>query len=186
MKFRDVMLFSLIVILDQITKYLADISLEMGNPVPIVDGFFNLTLVYNTGAAFGMFQGLPDTTRRIILWGVSGLALVLVFKFLLKDAKEDYWTRYSLVLIIAGAVGNIIDRFRFDYVIDFLDVYIGSYHWPAFNVADSAISIGITIILFRSLFTGQASDGKSPDGQSPDGKSPEKAVETDATSKQQS
>lgn len=171
MKFRDVLLFSLIVIFDQITKYLADISLEMGQPVPIIDGFFNLTLVYNTGAAFGMFQGLPDMTRRIILWSVSGLALILVFKFLIKDAKDDFWTRYALVLIIAGAVGNIIDRFRFDYVIDFLDVYVGSYHWPAFNVADSAISIGITVILLRSVFTGKAA---------------EQAIEADATSKSQS
>jgi signal peptidase II len=169
MKFRDVLLFALIVIFDQITKYLADVTLEMGRPIPVIDGYFNLTLVYNTGAAFGMFQGLPDTMRRIVLWGVSGLALILVFKFLLKEAKDDFWNRYSLVLIISGAVGNIIDRFRFDYVVDFLDFYVGTYHWPAFNVADSAISIGITAILLRSFFVGFA---------------PEKAVESDA--KQQS
>ena len=159
MKLRDVVLFVLIVAFDQMSKYLADTSLEMSHPVPIIDGLFNLTLVYNTGAAFGMFQGLPDTARRIILWSVSGLALVLVMKFLIRDAKDDYWTRYSLVLIISGAVGNIIDRFRFDYVIDFLDFYYGTYHWPAFNIADSAISIGITIILLRSLVTGSKPDG---------------------------
>ncbi len=125
-----------------------------GQPVPVFSNF-NFTLVYNPGAAFGMFSGLPDVWRRTVLIVVSLLALLVVFRFILKDAKGDLVSQLALSAILGGALGNIIDRFRFDAVVDFLDVYYGTYHWPAFNIADSAISVGVVVLVIRLLFEKQ-------------------------------
>jgi signal peptidase II len=154
--------FAVLLALDQITKVIAYTQLEEGVPVPVVPGFFNFTLVYNPGAAFGLFSGLPDTYRRITLLVVSVVALIVVVRFMLKDAKDDVIAQYALIAILSGAIGNIIDRVRFDRVVDFLDVYWGSYHWPAFNIADSAISVGVTVLIIRILFAPQAQEEKSP------------------------
>ncbi len=144
-----VILFLLILIVDQYTKHIAHTRLVEGVPVEVVPNFFNFTLVYNPGAAFGMFSGLPDPYRRIVLLSVSIIALIVVFKLLLQDAKEDTFSQYILIAILGGAIGNIIDRFRYDRVVDFLDVYWKQYHWPAFNIADSAISVGVCLLLLK-------------------------------------
>ena len=102
-----------------------------------------------------MFSGLPDVWRRTVLIVVSLLALLVVFRFILKDAKGDLVSQLALSAILGGALGNIIDRFRFDAVVDFLDVYYGTYHWPAFNIADSAISVGVVVLVIRLLFEKQ-------------------------------
>ena len=145
-------IFIVVLVSDQLTKEAARAYLELGEPVPVIPGFFNFTLVYNPGAAFGMFGSLPDATRRMVLAVVSLVALLVVLRFLLKDSKDDPPSQAALCGILAGALGNIIDRFRFDSVVDFLDVYYGSYHWPAFNIADSAISLGVTVLILRLLF----------------------------------
>lgn len=142
----------LLLVLDQVTKYVAEQYLLLGEPRPVIDGFFNFTLVYNPGAAFGMFGDLPDPWRRITLGAVSLLALLVVIRFMYKEARDDVVSQYALVAILSGAIGNIIDRVRFDAVIDFLDFYIGEHHWPAFNVADSAISVGVCVLMFRVVF----------------------------------
>ena len=152
------LLFFIVLILDQWTKFYASEHLQLGEPVSVIDGLFNLTLVYNPGAAFGMFSGLPDIWRRVVLALVSGLALLVVIRFFFREAKGDSVSQAALLTILAGAIGNLIDRYRFDSVVDFLDFYWGQYHWPAFNVADSAISIGVTILMFRVLFSKQAYD----------------------------
>ena len=144
-----ILLFILILVLDQYTKHLAHTRLQEGIPNEVIPDFFNLTLVYNPGAAFGMFSGIPDPYRRIVLLSVSVIALAVVFKLLLKDAKEDVFSQYVLIAILSGAIGNIIDRFRYDRVVDFLDVYWKQYHWPAFNIADSAISVGVCLLLLK-------------------------------------
>jgi signal peptidase II len=149
------LLFLLVLILDQWTKFYAAEHLQLGEPVSLIDGIFNLTLVYNPGAAFGMFSGLPDMWRRIVLALVSGLALLVVMRFFFREAKDDNMSQCALMTILAGALGNLIDRYRFDSVVDFLDFYWGQYHWPAFNVADSAISVGVSILMFRVLFAKQ-------------------------------
>jgi len=146
-------LFFLVLVLDQGTKFFAGERLQLGEPVPIIDNIFNLTLVYNPGAAFGMFSGLPDMWRRVVLALVSGLALLVVVRFFFKEAKDDNISQCALLSILAGALGNLVDRYRFDSVVDFLDFYWGQYHWPAFNVADSAISLGVAILMFRVLFS---------------------------------
>lgn len=148
----NVLLFSLVLLLDQVTKHLAYTSLEEGMPLQIIPNIFNLTLVYNPGAAFGMFGSLPDVWRRIVLIAVSLVALLVVCRFMFHEAKDDKIAQGALGAILAGAIGNIADRIRFDSVVDFLDFYWKHYHWPAFNVADSAISIGVTILVFRILF----------------------------------
>ena len=140
-----------VLVLDRVTKIAAETNLVLNQPVPIVK-FFNLTLVYNKGAAFGMFSGLPDNLRRFILVIISIIALLIVTYVILKEfSRTDRWAMSALALILGGAIGNIYDRMRFDYVIDFLDFYAGRYHWPAFNVADSAICIGVFILIVRSI-----------------------------------
>ena len=151
-------LFAVVLGLDQLTKYLAARYLFEGESIKVIPGFFDFTLVYNPGAAFGMFSGLPDIPRRIALWGVSIVALIVVGHFMYKEARRDSWSITALVAILAGACGNIIDRFRFDSVVDFLDFYVGQNHWPAFNIADSAICIGVAVLIIRMTF-GPHKDG---------------------------
>lgn len=139
-------------VIDQGTKIAAESYLKEGQSIPVLPGFFNLTLVYNPGAAFGMFGGLPDFWRRAVLICVSVIALFVVFRFMKHEAKDDSWAQAALAAVLGGAVGNIVDRFRFDAVVDFLDFYVNSYHWPAFNIADSAISVGVFILVIRLLF----------------------------------
>lgn len=152
----NVLFFLLVLCSDQITKIYAVDHLTLGQEVPVIEGLFNFTLVYNPGAAFGMFSGLPDMWRRIVLFGVSLLALGVVFRFMVKDAKDDPPSQIALSGILAGAIGNVIDRFRFDAVVDFLDFHWQGYHWPAFNIADSAISVGVFVLIVRMLFPGKS------------------------------
>ena len=156
------LLFFLTLFSDQFSKIVAVSNLFEGERIPVLEGLFNFTLVYNPGAAFGMFAGLPDVQRRIALVFVSLVALLVVF-YMMKETKEDRPSQVALIAILAGAVGNLIDRFRYDGVVDFLDVYWGNYHWPAFNIADSAISIGVGILMARLLFTdlGQPQPGET-------------------------
>ncbi len=144
--------FLIILILDLLTKYWAKTYLVLGQPLVIIPDIFNLTLVYNPGAAFGMFAALPDFWRRLTLWSVSFVALLVVLRYMYNEAKDDLVSRYALSGILAGAFGNILDRYRMDRVIDFLDFYWGNYHWPAFNVADSMISIGVFTLVLRMFF----------------------------------
>jgi signal peptidase II len=141
-----------VVLLDQISKIWILENYSMGEIQEIIPGFFNLTLVMNPGAAFGIFAGLPTMTRRIVLGCVTLVAVVLVIMLLRKEAKDDMYAQFALYMILGGAFGNLIDRFRFDAVVDFLDFYVGTYHWPAFNVADSAISFGVGLLLLRFIF----------------------------------
>ena len=149
---RNALVFFTVLISDQITKILVRENIALGETIEVIPNFFNLTLVYNPGAAFGIFANLPDTQRHIALGVVLALALYVVWHFLKNEAKDDPVAQVTLFAILGGAFGNIIDRFFYDAVIDFLDVYIGSYHWPAFNIADSAISVGVCFLLLRMLF----------------------------------
>ena len=153
MRIAKPLLFLSVLGLDQWTKHVAVTELPPGEPMPIIDNIFNLTLVYNPGAAFGMFSGLDDNIRRILLGVVATLALLVVVRFMLKEAKHDAPSQFALTAILGGAIGNLIDRYRFDSVVDFLDFYWNSYHWPAFNVADTAISIGVALLMYRVLLT---------------------------------
>lgn len=142
---------SAVVFLDQLTKLLVVKFLPLHSSVAVIPGFFNLVHVRNTGAAFSFLAGGYTTWRQVFFVTVSivGMAVILYVYQGLK--RDDRWARGSLALIFGGALGNLIDRLRLGEVIDFLDVYVGSYHWPAFNVADSAISIGAVLLLLFLL-----------------------------------
>jgi signal peptidase II len=142
---------ALVLVLDQLTKVAALARLVPGMPVDVVEGFFSLTLVMNPGLAFGMLSTTPTAWRWVVaLLSMGALAVLGVVGARMLPAG-GWVTKLALGLIFGGAVGNLIDRARFGAVVDFLDFYWRSYHWPAFNVADSAISVGVALLALRIL-----------------------------------
>ena len=136
-----------IVALDQATKLWVMAGMALFESHPVVPGLFSITYVRNPGAAFGLFAEMGDLVRLGLLVGVSLLAVGLLTAFYLRSPHADRTSRVAAVLVVGGAIGNLIDRVRFGEVVDFLDVFVGRYHWPAFNVADSAITIGIALFV---------------------------------------
>jgi signal peptidase II len=148
-----------VLVLDQITKLVALERLAPGIPVSVVDGLFSLTLVMNPGLAFGLLSTTPTAWRWIVAVLSIGALAVLGFMGARLLPSGGRFTELALGLIFGGAIGNLIDRARFGAVVDFLDVYWRDYHWPAFNVADSAISVGVTVLALKLLFAPSPSPG---------------------------
>lgn len=142
----------LVVLLDQVTKCLVVAHFAPGEHLVVFPGFFDLVHVHNPGGAFGFLAGSKAWVRKLVFLFASGFAGLLVLYFYFKTPGNYPWLKLAFAMIFGGAVGNLADRVRFGYVIDFLDVYWKSWHWPAFNVADSAICIGIGIFAFCFLF----------------------------------
>ncbi len=142
-----------VTILDQISKYAVQHMMTLHTPIEVIPGFFNITYIFNPGAAFGLFSNISETARMIILVGISLIAFAILFYMYLKISEKDNLVLIPIALIIGGALGNLIDRFRFQMVVDFLDFYWGRFHWPAFNIADSAITVGTIILVVTILFT---------------------------------
>lgn len=139
----------IIIILDFVTKAWA-LSLLYAGKLPIaVTSFFNLVYVENTGVSFGFLQGIGDGPLFLIV--LSSLITLGLFIWLIRDKNQSLLFKLCLGAAIGGAIGNISDRIRFGAVIDFLDFYVGSYHWPAFNVADSSISIAMICLIILTL-----------------------------------
>jgi len=135
-----------VVVLDQIVKLIALDHLTPGVPVAVVPGLIALTLVMNPGLAFGLLAGVP-TTWRWVVGLLSLLALVVLLRVALRILPSGGWREQMAIgLIFGGAIGNLIDRVRFGAVVDFVDVYFRGWHWPAFNVADSAITVGVAVL----------------------------------------
>ncbi len=132
-------------IADQATKYIIVASLSLFEAVKVLP-FFSIVYVRNTGSAFGMFSGLGNLFFIII----ASVAIVVVAVLIVRDSEN----RTGLSLVLGGAAGNLCDRLTHGYVVDFLDVHAGSHHWPAFNVADSALTVGILLLLVTSLSPG--------------------------------
>ncbi|RUM48043.1 MAG: signal peptidase II [Desulfocapsa sp.] len=151
----------LVVVGDQLSKLWVLNHFALYDSLVIVPGLFNLTFLRNTGAAFGMFAGHPAWWRQFFFIGVAAIALLVIIWMLRKLAQRNHLYIYSLALIAGGAVGNLIDRIRYGSVIDFLDVYIGTHHWPAFNVADSAITMGVAFFVLIQVME----DRKESKGQ---------------------
>lgn len=148
--------FVLVVVLDQLSKIWVVHHFILYESREIIPGFFNLIYLTNTGAAFGLFAGHPSWLRQVFFIGVAVIALSAIFFIHRKIKDISRWYTVSLALIGGGAVGNLLDRIRLGSVVDFLDFYIGSHHWPAFNVADSAITVGVAIILLTNvIFSGK-------------------------------
>jgi signal peptidase II len=139
----------LVVVLDQATKWLAEALLEPFRPVALMP-LLNLTLMYNEGAAFSFLANAGGWQR----WLFAGFALVMTLAltlWLLRLDRGERATAAALSLIIGGAIGNLIDRVQTGRVVDFIDFYVANWHWPAFNVADSAITVGILLLLVMSF-----------------------------------
>jgi signal peptidase II len=131
-------------LLDQLTKVYIDTTFALYQSLSVIEDFFHITYLRNPGAAFGI---LSDNAIRIPFFiGVSILAVIGILWYLRKVDSRDRWQHFALGLIFSGAVGNLIDRIRLGEVIDFLDVHWYQYHWPAFNIADSAICVGVVIM----------------------------------------
>ena len=144
----------LVIILDQVTKLWASSGLNYAEPVPVMP-LVNLTLLHNTGAAFSFLDGAGGWQRWLFALIAIVVSIVLVLWLRRLEANQR-WLAVALALVLAGALGNLIDRIYLGYVIDFIDVYYGNWHWPAFNVADSSIFIGVVILIFDSLRSGKA------------------------------
>jgi signal peptidase II len=143
-----------VLVLDQLTKLLVIGIFPLYSMRVVIPGFLNLVHARNTGAAFSLLAGANTWWRQALFVGLTIIVLgILLFSYG-KLSKNDYWTKTAYALISGGAVGNLVDRLRLGEVVDFLDFYIGSYHWPAFNVADSAITIGACMLLI-SLVRGR-------------------------------
>lgn len=137
-----------VIITDQITKSIIKADIPLYKSIPVVDGFLNITHIKNTGGAFGILSGINSLFFII----ASSIALLIVILYLIRLPENNLWLITSLSLISGGAIGNMIDRVRSGEVIDFIDLFYDRFHWPAFNIADSSITIGV-FILFINLLT---------------------------------
>lgn len=153
-----------IVLLDQASKEWVRGAFALHESIPVLPGFFHLTYIRNTGAAWGMFSG-QNLTLSLLAFGMLA-ALVLFRRRILPPGR---WHRVALGLLCGGIVGNLFDRLRLDYVVDFLDFHVQGWHWPAFNVADSAICVGVGIYILGSLFAKSPAParGESPEAPAP-------------------
>ncbi len=146
----------LVIVLDQLTKLWAGSALNYGEPVAVVP-FVNLTLLHNTGAAFSFLSEAGGWQRWFFaLVALVISAVILVWMRRLPTAKV--WLAVSLALVLGGALGNVWDRIYLGYVVDFIDVYYQDWHWPAFNLADSAISVGAVMLIIDSLRSERGKD----------------------------
>lgn len=158
-KGTDLLWLSLtVVVLDQLIKYLATHFLNYYEPVNILPGF-NLTLVHNTGAAFSFLSNAGGWQRWFfVALSIAVSIAILVWLYTLPAQRK--WLACGLCLILGGAIGNVWDRIVLGYVIDFIDIYYGAWHWPAFNIADSAITVGAVILFIDALRDGQPEPDK--------------------------
>jgi signal peptidase II len=139
---------TIILILDQLTKFIVDRTMPLHHSIPVIDNLFNLTYIRNTGAAFGMLAGSAAEFRWPVLVLFSLLAIGFIIMMLRRLPDRETGLITALAFILGGAIGNLIDRIAYGEVIDFLDFYWSNYHWPAFNIADSFITIGVVITVF--------------------------------------
>jgi signal peptidase II len=149
---QAIFLILFVVLADQLTKLWIMHSLPLYGKRIIIPGFFNLVHVTNTGAAFGLLAGEHALWRQVFFVGVALVALGAIFLVYRQTKTKGLVFTIAVGLIAGGAVGNLIDRIRFGAVVDFLDFYVKNYHWPAFNVADSAITVGVGLFLAASIF----------------------------------
>ena len=149
---RLAIIAGVVVLADQITKAIVLQTMPLYSQIPVIPGFFNLTHIHNPGGAFGFLASYGGTVRQVAFIMAALVAMGLVLYFYMKIPATYTFLSGALALIFGGALGNLIDRFRFGKVVDFLDFYVQDLHWPAFNVADSAITVGIIIFGFHLVF----------------------------------
>lgn len=145
---RILLVSAVVVVLDQVTKALTRSHMDLYDSVPVIMNFFHLTYITNDGMAFGL--KFPGGT--VVFTVVSIILTIVIFLYLWKEKNNHFLMRLSLALILAGAIGNLIDRILYGEVVDFFDFMIGDFHWYIFNVADSAVTIGMVFFLYFSFF----------------------------------
>lgn len=145
-----------VVVVDQLTKWYVRHTLPLYASVSVVPGFFSITHARNPGGAFSLFAGASESIRVPFLFLASAAAIGVLVYFLVQIAADQRWLLFAVAGVLGGAFGNLIDRIAFGQVTDFLLVYWRQYQWPAFNVADSFISIGVVILIGHSFFTRDA------------------------------
>ncbi|MFB3917661.1 MAG: signal peptidase II [Terriglobales bacterium] len=141
-----------VVLADRAAKWVVGKRILLHDTIDIIPGFFRLTHVQNRGAAFGLFDNSPSEWKVGVLILFSVLALVIVSALLWKNSHAMSATGVGLSLVMGGAIGNLWDRLAAGHVVDFLDFYVGKYHWPAFNIADSAIVVGALLLVAEIVF----------------------------------
>jgi signal peptidase II len=147
-KFKIVLTWlAVILISDQVTKLIVGRTMALHHSIPVIEGLFNLTYIRNTGAAFGIFAGSAEIFRRPFLIIVSIAASGFILNLLRRLPARETGLITAMTFILGGAIGNLIDRVIYGEVIDFLDFVWAGYHWPAFNIADSFITVGVAITI---------------------------------------
>ncbi|MGP0630496.1 signal peptidase II [Nitrospina sp. 32_T5] len=163
-KYLQLFLISnILIILDQFTKYLVALHIPQNMSIRIIDNFFNLTHIRNPGVAFGLFAESELEMKATLFIIFSGIAIIAILVFFHETPSHKKIALRGLILIFAGAIGNLIDRILYKEVIDFLDFHFGSYHWPAFNVADSCITIGVLFMFIDIIKDGTAPQKRQED-----------------------
>ena len=134
------------IVIDQYTKFMVTLHIPLSYSINVVEGFFNLTHVRNSGVAFGIFSEQNSQLKPYLLIFVSIIAIIAILIIFHQTEKEKKMVQGGLVLVFSGAIGNLIDRVLHKEVIDFIDIFFNNRHWPAFNVADACITIGVMLL----------------------------------------
>ena len=140
-----------VLVLDQASKLLVSSNMGLGESIPVIPGLFHLTLVHNSGMAFGLLSAHAIPYKPILVTLLSVVALGAVTVYAIRTPSYERLSHFGLAFIMGGAAGNIIDRIRLGHVVDFLDVFYRGTHWPAFNVADASICTGVGLLLLDTL-----------------------------------
>lgn len=141
-----------VIVLDQLSKFYIQKTMKLHQTIKVIDGLFDITYVLNKGAAFSFLADKPAAFTAPFFIIISVIAIGIIGFLFYQTKKNDYVSLIAFGLLLGGSIGNLIDRIRYGAVTDFLDFYIQQYHWPAFNVADSAITTGISLFLFSLIF----------------------------------
>lgn len=141
--------------IDQLTKFLVATRMEIGDSIPVLGEYLKITSHRNSGAAWGIFEG-----RMMFFYIVTVIVVIFLIYFYKSEAKDNLMMQTGITLLLAGAIGNFIDRLLFQEVVDFIDVLIINYSFPIFNVADSALTIGVIVLLIEVFITGKGNDKK--------------------------
>ncbi len=150
--FLYLMIIAGLLICDQVSKSIINKTVPYGGHITVIKGFFNISHVHNRGAVFGLFNQTGNSFIFYVLTAASLAAFAVVVYFFIKVPSSEFLLKFTLSLIIAGALGNSLDRLLKGYVIDFLDFHINNWHWPSFNVADSCITVGAVFMIYLLLF----------------------------------
>ena len=138
-------------ILDRWTKSWVLNKFDLHESASVIDGFFNITYVQNTGVAFGIFASITSPVKSVLLSVFTAVAAIVVIAYSVRSPVRNRLLQTALALILGGALGNLYDRLAYGYVVDFLEFYVGPYHWPAFNIADSAITTGVLLLALEII-----------------------------------